>query len=141
MKTENIAKCTGRAIQIEDFTVESDGNAFEWMDHLFGGEGGWNVALAANCNVDELFGTHVATDENMDYLNIYANLRPWLVEVDDKLKITLCKDNGEDVPMERDLSEKEQLMILHIVQNALPELVNELCRATGNTLRTWGMGK
>ena len=120
----NLPQLKGREIREGDFLVEQpEGNDFVWMDELFDNHGGWNVLLYANANVDEIFGTYVETEENGDYLNIYAELHPSLMEVAPNLDITLCKDDGTDEYMERPMSEKEQLIILKTVQEAFIRLL------------------
>ena len=120
-----------REITAEDFAVARPaGDAFQWMDDLVlvNGEaiGGYNVALTATCNVDEVLGTNVNTFENDDYVNVYVNLLPWLSEVEPKLDVTLCKGDGSDEYFERPLNEREQTAILLTVLRAMPEFIGSI---------------
>lgn len=132
---EEKKKLFGREIRPDDFIVENpDGDDFIWMEDLIDGAGGWNVVLTARCNVDEVFGTHVATSENGDYINVYANLTPFLTEATPALDVTLCKEDGTDEYFERPLNEDEQRAILYTLQSALPKLVNELINQTQKSI-------
>jgi len=55
-----------------------------------------NFSLYCAFNVDEVFGTHVETGENDDYLNVYANYDMTAGQVCDRLEITLCRGDGTD---------------------------------------------
>ena len=57
-------------------------------------DGKFNFYVQADFDVDAAFGTHVCTDENDDWLNIYAN---YDIEADglcDTLELNLCRGDG-----------------------------------------------
>ena len=62
--------------------------------------------------VDEVFGTHVCTTENCDYLNVYADYDLISGEVENKLLVTICRENGCNDDREYHLSKKERQMLL-----------------------------
>ena len=88
-----------------------------------------NFYLAINCDVDALFGTHVDTADNDDYLNVYANYNLDTGEVEDRLEITLCRGDGVDVPMECLLSDDERAMLL--------AQMRDYCQRCGTPLDKW----
>lgn len=71
-----------------------------------------NFYVDAFDGVDEVFGTHVCTDENDDYVNIYAEYDLLGSAVTGKLLVTLCRTNGMDDGYEYALSPEEKEMIL-----------------------------
>lgn len=80
-------------------------------------DSGWrsirlNFYMDAFDGVDEVFGTHVCTDENDDYVNIYAEYDLIGGAVDDKLLVTLCRGSGMDDSYEYALSPEEKQMLL-----------------------------
>lgn len=103
-----------REIRLGDFALLDD--AAEWMDSTRERGPCWSYALIPNCNVDELLGTHIESDENDDYLNIYAMVQAGYDGVDEALEINLCKPDGGIVEYVRILNEAEQLTILTLVQ-------------------------
>ena len=88
-----------------------------------------NFYLAINCDVDALFGTHVDTADNDDYLNVYANYNLDTGEVEDHLEIILCRGDGVDVPMECLLSGDERAMLL--------AQMRDYCQRCGTPLDKW----
>ena len=99
-----------------------EGN-IEEMDNLL------NFYLAVNCNVDDLFGTHVETADNDDYLNVYANYDMDAGEVAGYLDITLCRGDGVDIPMRYRLSDDERAMLL--------TKMRDYCQLCGTPLDKW----
>ena len=71
-----------------------------------------NFYVDAFDGVDEVFGTHVCTTENADYVNIYADYDLLGGSVGDKLSITLCRSNGMDDEYEYMLSPEEKEILL-----------------------------
>ena len=109
-----------RPINERDFFPDA---SIEEMDnHL-------NFYLVINCDVDALFGTHVDTADNDDYLNVYANYNLDTGEVEDRLEITLCRGDGVDVPMECLLSDDERAMLL--------TQMRDYCQRCGTPLDKW----
>ena len=62
--------------------------------------------------IDEVFGTHVCTTENDDYLNIYADYDMERGEVADTLTVILHCGDGSDVECAYQLSAEEKAMLL-----------------------------
>lgn len=117
-----------REIGPEDFYLPED--AAEWMEEINGADCGWSYLLSAACNVDEVFGTCVETDENDDYINIYAYVNPGYDAVEDYLTVILCKGDGDIVEYRRDLSNAEQAVVLGMVQKyEMERLKQELAKA------------
>lgn len=111
---------TSRPLNERDFFPDA---SIEEMDnHL-------NFYLVINCDVDALFGTHVDTADNDDYLNVYANYNLDTGEVEDHLEIILCRGDGVDVPMECLLSGDERAMLL--------AQMRDYCQRCGTPLDKW----
>ena len=115
-----VALYASRPINERDFVLS--GSIEEMDNHL-------NFYLAVNCDVDELFGTHVETDANDDYLNVYANYDLDTGEVADTLEIILCRGDGVDVPMRYRLSDDERAMLL--------TKMRDYCQQCGTPLSEW----
>lgn len=71
-----------------------------------------NFYVDAFDGVDEVFGTHVCTTENNDYVNIYAEYDLLDSAVCDKLSVTLCRGSGMDDEYEYTLSPEEKELLL-----------------------------
>ena len=63
-------------------------------------------------DVDKVFGTHVCTDENDDWLNIYANYDMEHRRVCDTLEVFLVHGDGSEQDYKYCLSEEEQALLL-----------------------------
>ena len=92
-----------RRLRPEDVCFEG---SIEEMD------GALNFYLRCQFSVDDVFGTHVETDANDDYLNVYANYDMAAGEVRDELEITLCRGDGSDVQLVYKLDEDERAALL-----------------------------
>ena len=62
--------------------------------------------------IDEVFGTHVCTTDNDDYLNIYADYDMERGEVADTLTVILHRGDGSDVEYAYPLTAEEKKMLL-----------------------------
>ena len=92
-----------RELRPEDIRFGDD--VEEMNEHLL------NFYMETWFNVDEVFGTNVCTDENEDYLNVYANYDMAHNRLCDTLSIVYWK--GDDCEeYEYRLSEAEKEMIL-----------------------------
>ena len=95
--------------------TESDfylGNvAADWMDD----SANWSYYLSCSGNMDEIFGTNVETDENDDYINVYAYVSPGYDEAGEHLEIALWKGNGDIEYFRYQLSETERLILLNLI--------------------------
>ena len=78
--------------------------------------GGWsldkkiklNFYVQADFDVDAAFGTFVCTDENNDWLNIYANYDIAQDRPCDTLELNLCKGDGTEENWSYHLNAAEQ---------------------------------
>lgn len=126
-------KLTGnRQIQYGDFSLEETDTTVDWgpgPDENCDDEC-WSYLLTACCNVDELFGFHVETDENDDYINVYAYVDAGYDHVRDELLITLVKGDGsEDEGFVKIMSEEEKAIIQNLVMRyEMNRLKRELAR-------------
>lgn len=116
----------GREIVPSDFAISWD-NAeaciFE-EDALGPGIPGWSCYLNANCDVDEVLGTHVNTDDNDDYVNVYAMVS---LEFDKLAPALTVVYWGEGESLSRPLTSREQHNILFMLQHyALDRLSGQL---------------
>ena len=86
---------------LKDKTISSPGH-LSARDFSFGEEiiqaehGKLNFYVKTEFDVDAVFGTNVLTDENDDWLNIYANYDVRKDELCDSLELTLCKADGSN---------------------------------------------
>ena len=92
-----------RKLQPDDITF---GGSIEEMDGVL------NFYLECWFPVDQMFGTHVETDANDNYLNVYANYDIAAGDVQDKLEITLCRGDGVDVQFVYKLDGNERAALL-----------------------------
>ncbi len=85
-------------ISFSDEIVESDGKLNFYMDTIF--------------NVDQVFGTHVETPDNDDWLNIYANYDMGQRQVCDTLDVVLHRNDGSDEELSYTLNAAEKEILL-----------------------------
>lgn len=87
-------------------------NNFSFSDEIIETDGKLNFYIQADFDVDSAFGTFVCTDQNDDWLNIYAN---YDVEQDrpcDTLELNLCKGDGSEEDWSYPLNAAEQEVLL-----------------------------
>ena len=87
-------------------------NNFSFSDEIIETDGKLNFYIQADFDVDSAFGTFVCTDQNDDWLNIYAN---YDVEQDrpcDTLELNLCKGDGSEESWSYPLNAAEQEVLL-----------------------------
>ena len=85
---------------------------FSFGEEIIESDGKLNFYLQADFDVDAAFGTFVCTDQNDDWLNIYAN---YDVEQDclcDTLELNLCKGDGSEESWSYPLNAAEQEVLL-----------------------------
>ena len=81
---------------------------FSFGEEIIESDGKLNFYLQADFDVDAAFGTFVCTDQNDDWLNIYAN---YDIEKDclcDTLELNLCKGDGTEENWSYHLNAAEQ---------------------------------
>ena len=71
-------------------------------------DGKLNFYIQADFDVDSAFGTFVCTDQNDDWLNIYANYDVEQDHLCDTLELNLCKGDGSEESWSYPLSAAEQ---------------------------------
>ena len=116
---------------LQDKSISSPGH-LSARDFSFGEgitqaeHGKLNFYVKTEFDVDAVFGTNVLTDENDDWLNIYANYDVRNDELCDSLELTLCKADGsnENWSYPLNAAEKEALLCK----------MEEYCQQTGMSL-------
>lgn len=85
---------------------------FTFGDEIMEIDGKLNFYVQPEFDVDAAFDTHVLTDKNDDWLNVYANYDMERGAVCDTLELTLCKGDGteEDFSYSLNTAEKEVLL-------------------------------
>ena len=113
-----------RKITASDFCLEH--NSMEWECD----EGMFSYILSSKSNVDEIFGTNVETDENDDYIDIYAFISPDHQDMREDLYISLWKGNGDIEEFAYKTTEDERRVLLSLIlrhyQVILSKLENKL---------------
>ena len=71
-------------------------NNFSFSDEIIEEDGKLNFYIQADFDVDSAFGTFVCTDQNDDWLNIYANYDIEQDHLCDTLELNLCKGDGSE---------------------------------------------
>ena len=81
---------------------------FSFGEEIIESDGKLNFYLQADFDVDAAFGTFVCTDENDDWLNIYANYDIAQDKPCDTLELNLCKVDGTEENWSYHLNAAEQ---------------------------------
>ena len=81
---------------------------FSFSDEILMENGKLNFYVQADFDVDAAFGTFVCTDENDDWLNIYANYDISQDKPCDTLELNLCKGDGTEENWSYHLNAAEQ---------------------------------
>lgn len=81
---------------------------FSFSDEILMENGKLNFYVQADFDVDAAFGTFVCTDENDDWLNIYANYDIAQDRPCDTLELNLCKGDGSEESWSYHLNAAEQ---------------------------------
>ena len=85
---------------------------FYFGDEIIESNGKLNFYVQAEFDVDAAFGTFVLTDENDDWLNVYANYDIAQGKPCDTLELTLCKGDGSEESWSYPLNAAEQDVLL-----------------------------
>ena len=103
---------------------------FSFGDEIIESDGKLNFYVQTEFDVDAVFGTFVCTDENDDWLNIYANYDLAQGKPCDTLELTLCKGDGSEESWSYRLNAVEQDVLLRKME--------EYCQQqTGISLRVY----
>lgn len=81
---------------------------FSFGEEIIESDGKLNFYLQADFDVDAAFGTFVCTDQNDDWLNIYANYDIEKDRLCDTLELNLCKGDGTEENWSYRLNAAEQ---------------------------------
>ena len=81
-------------------------------EEIIESDGKLNFYLQADFDVDAAFGTFVCTDQNDDWLNIYANYDMEQDRLCDTLELNLCKGDGSEESWSYSLNAAEQEVLL-----------------------------
>ena len=85
---------------------------FSFGDEIIESDGKLNFYVQTEFDVDTAFGTFVLTDENDDWLNVYANYDIAEDRPCDTLELTLCKGDGSEESWSYPLNAAEQDVLL-----------------------------
>ena len=85
---------------------------FSFSDEIIESDGKLNFYVQTEFNMDVVFGTFVLTDENDDWLNVYANYDIAQDKPCDTLELTLCKGDGSEESWSYQLNAAEQDVLL-----------------------------
>ena len=85
---------------------------FSFGEEIIELDGKLNFYLQADFDVDAAFGTFVCTDQNDDWLNIYANYDMEQDRLCDTLELNLCKGDGSEESWSCPLNAAEQEVLL-----------------------------
>ena len=85
---------------------------FTFGEEIIESDGKLNFYLQADFDVDAAFGTFVCTDQNDDWLNIYANYDVEQDRLCDTLELNLCKGDGSEESWSYPLNTAEQEVLL-----------------------------
>ena len=103
---------------------------FSFSDEIIESDGNLNFYVQTEFDVDAAFGTFVLTDENDDWLNVYANYDIAQGKPCDTLELTLCKGDGSEESWSYQLNTAEQDVLLRKME--------EFCQQqTGMSLRDY----
>ena len=85
---------------------------FSFGDEIIESDGKLNFYVQTEFDVDAAFGTFVLTDENDDWLNVYANYDIAQGKSCDTLELTFCKGDGSEESWSYQLNAAEQDVLL-----------------------------
>ena len=85
---------------------------FSFGDEIIESDGKLNFYVQTEFDVDTAFGTFVLTDENDDWLNVYANYDIAEDRPCDTLELALCKGDGSEESWSYQLNAAEQDVLL-----------------------------
>lgn len=88
-----------------------DVSDISFADDIIEMEGRLNFYVENDFDPDNAFGTHVCTDENDDWVNVYANYDMAKGQVCGALEVNLCRDNGTEKTMLYHLSPAEKKVL------------------------------
>ena len=99
------ARLEGKEITLEH---RLDLSRITFSDEIMEMDGRLNFYVATDFDPDHAFGTHVCTDENDDWVNVYANYDMSKGQVCGALEVNLCRGDGTEKTMLYPLSPAEK---------------------------------
>mgnify|MGYP001121201714 FL=1 len=90
---------------------------FSFGEEIIESDGKLNFYLQADFDVDAAFGTFVCTDQNDDWLNIYANYDVEQGRLCNTLDLNLCKGDGSEEDWSYPLNAAEQEVLLRKMED------------------------
>ena len=90
---------------------------FSFGEEIIESDGKLNFYLQADFDVDAAFGTFVCTNQNDDWLNIYANYDVERDRLCDTLELNLCKGDGPEECWSYPLNAAEQEVLLRKMED------------------------
>ena len=97
---------------------------FYFEDEITEMDGHLNFYIKTNFDVDAVFGTYVCTDENDDYINLYADYDMETQKVCDDLSIVLWKGDGQSQEQSYTLNAAEKEVLLRAMDSYCQEQTN-----------------
>ena len=94
---------------------------FSFGEEIIESDGKLNFYLQADFDVDAAFGTFVCTDQNDDWLNIYANYDIEKDRLCDTLELNLCKGDGTEENWSYHLNAAEQEVLARKMEDYCQE--------------------
>ena len=91
---------------------------FSFGEEIIESDGKLNFYLQADFDVDAAFGTFVCTDQNDDWLNIYANYDIEKDRLCDTLELNLCKGDGTEENWSYHLNAAEQEVLARKMEDS-----------------------
>ena len=90
---------------------------FSFGEEIIESDGKLNFYLQADFDVDAAFGTFVCTDQNDDWINIYANYDVEQGRLCNTLDLNLCKGDGSEEDWSYPLNAAEQEVLLRKMED------------------------
>lgn len=108
---------------------------FSFGEEIIEEDGKLNFYLQADFDVDAAFGTFVCTDQNDDWLNIYANYDVEQNRLCDTLELNLCKGDGSEEDWSYPLNAAEQEVLLRKMETFCQQQTGMSLREYAQQLR------
>ena len=108
---------------------------FSFGEEIIEEDGKLNFYLQADFDVDAAFGTFVCTDQNDDWLNIYANYDVEQNRLCDTLELNLCKGDGSEEDGSYPLNAAEQEVLLRKMETFCQQQTGMSLREYAQQLR------
>ena len=108
---------------------------FSFGEEIIESDGKLNFYVQADFDVDAAFGTYVCTDQNDDWLNIYANYDIEQDRLCNTLDLNLCKGDGSEEDWSYPLNAAEQEVLLRKMETFCQQQTGMSLREYAQQLR------